>query len=147
MSTEDNKRIVRRWIEEVINTGDIARIDEFVAPDYVEVHDGVAHQVGPDGASEHVLGVRRTYPDLRVTVERQIAEGEWVATVITARGTHAGEWLGIDPTGEQVQITGVNVDRVVDGLIVEHGGAANMLEALLAIGAVRVVGPGTPGNA
>jgi predicted ester cyclase len=88
---------------------------------------------------QHVLGVRATYPDLHLTIERQIAEGEWVVTQITARGTHRGEWLGIAPTGLPVVITGVNVDRVVGGRIVEHGGAANMLDALLEIGAVRPV--------
>ena len=60
---------------------------------------------------------------------------------ITASGTHVGEWMGIAPTGETVTFTGVNVDRVVDGRVVEHGGAANMLGPLLEIGAIRVVGP------
>ena len=76
----------------------------------------------------------------RKLVEQQIAEGEWVATRITARGTHSGEWLGIAPTGRSVAFSGVNWDRVVDGRIVEHGGAANMLGPLLEIGAVRAVG-------
>jgi predicted ester cyclase len=141
MSTEDNKKLVRRWLEEVVNTGDVDRIDEFIAPNYVESYMNVEHQIGREGAREHVLGVRQTFPDLEVTVEQQIAEGDWVATRITARGTHTGEWIGIAPTGERVEMTGVNLDRVVDGLIVEHGGAANMLEPLLGIGAVRVVGP------
>jgi predicted ester cyclase len=87
----------------------------------------------------HVLGVRQTYPDLHITVEQQVAEGDWVATRITARGTHLGWWLGIEPTGQQVAITGVDLDRVVGGRIVEHGGAATMLEALLSIGAVQLV--------
>jgi predicted ester cyclase len=52
---------------------------------------------------------------------------------------HTGEWLGIAPTGRPVVITGVNVDRIVNGRIVEHGGAANMLDALLEIDAVRPV--------
>jgi predicted ester cyclase len=63
-----------------------------------------------------------------------------VVTCITARGTHKGSWLGIKPTGKPVVFTGVNIDRVVDGRIVEHGGAANMLGPLLEIGAIKVVG-------
>lgn len=51
-----------------------------------------------------------------------------------------GSWLGMKPTGKDVEFTGVNVDKVVEGRIVEHGGAANMLEPLLEIGAVQVVG-------
>lgn len=138
----DAKTVVRRYLAEVVNTGDVSRIEEFLSPDYREVHDGRVHPIGIPGARDHVLGVRRTYPDLEVTVERQIAEGEWVATVITARGTHAGEWAGIRPTGKVLTYTGVNVDRVVDGRIVEHGGAANLLGPLLEAGAVRIPGTG-----
>lgn len=141
MTCEANKLLIRRYIDEVVNTGNVARLDEFIAPDYVEVHDNLRYPIGREGAIQHVLGVRTTYPDLHVTVERQIAEGEWVATAITARGTHRGAWLGIAPTGQAVTFSGVNVDRIVDGRIVEHGGAANLLGPLLAIGAIQVVGP------
>lgn len=102
--------------------------------------DGKRYCVGIQGAADHITGVRKTYPDLHLTIDRQIAEGEWVATCITARGTHMGEWMGIAPTGKQVVFTGVNIDRVVNGRIVEHGGAANVLGPLLDIGTVRVVG-------
>ncbi len=139
MSIESNKAVVRGYLEEIINTGDIGRIGEFIATDYAEVFEGRRYELGLAGAREHVLGVRRTYPDLTVTIERQIAEGEWVASSIVAKGTHRGEWLGIAPTGKLLTYTGVNVDRVVNGRIVEHGGAANLLTALLDAGAVRVV--------
>jgi formylmethanofuran dehydrogenase subunit C len=88
-----------------------------------EVMDGKRYPVGLEGAASHVMGVRNTYPDLHY-----------------GRGTHKGEWIGIAPTGRKVAFTGVNVDRVVGGKIVEHGGAANMLGPLLEIGAIRVVG-------
>ncbi|MBW7956309.1 MAG: ester cyclase [Deltaproteobacteria bacterium] len=140
MSFEENKLLVRRFYEEVVNTGDVESIERFISPEYVEVQDGKRHAVGIEGAKAHILGVRQTYPDLHVTIERQIAEGEWVASLIIARGTHKGSWLGMKPTGKPVAFTGVNVDRVVNGRIVEHGGAANLLFPLLEIGAVRVVG-------
>jgi len=141
MSTKKNKNIIRRYYEEVVNTGNVDVIEEFISEEYNEVLDGKRHSVGIEGAKAHIIGVRQTYPDLHLSIERQIAEDEWVATCITARGTHlAGSWLGIKPTGKLVAITGVNVDRVVGGRIVEHGGAANSLEALLEIGAVKVVG-------
>ena len=141
MPSEDNKLLVRRFYEEIVNTGNVARMEEFIAPEYAEVHEGKRLAVGIEGAKEHVLGVHQTYPDLHLAIERQIAEGEWVATCITAHGTHQGSWLGINPTGKTVAFTGVNIDRVVDGRIVEHGGAANLLEPLLKIGAIKVVGP------
>ena len=143
MSIEANKELVRRYIEEVVNTGRVAEIGSFVSPDYVELHENVRHEVGLEGAKEHILGVRQTYPDLHLVVEHQIAEGDWVVTRVTMRGTHRGEWLGMEPTGKAVEMTGVNVDRVVGGRIVEHGGAANLLEPLLRIGAIEVVKHGT----
>jgi predicted ester cyclase len=142
MSLEDNKAIVRRFYEEVVNTGKVDGIESLISPEYTEVLDGERHVTGIEGAKAHTTGVRQTYPDLHLTIEQQIAEGEWVVTCITARGTHKGWWLGIKPTGKRVAFTGVNVDRVVDGRIVEHGGAANMLGPLLEIGAIRVVGDG-----
>lgn len=141
MSADENKLLVRRYYEEVLNTGNVDRLAEFISPAYVEVHNNVRHPMGLEGAKEHVLGVRRTYPDLHLTVEQQIAEGEWVVTRVTARGTHQGVWLGMRPTGKKVEMTAVNIDRVVDGRIVEHGGAANLLEPLLEIGAIRIANP------
>lgn len=139
MSLEANKGITRRFYEEVVSTGTVERVAEFVAPDCVEV-DGQSRVVsGIEGMMEHVRGVRAVYPDLRITVDRQIAEGEWVASIITARGTHEGEWIGMKPTGRSLVFTGVNVDRVVNGRIVEHGGAANLLFPFLEAGAIRVV--------
>ena len=141
MNIEKNKLLVRRFYEEIVNTGNVDKIDDLISPEYTEVTDGKRYAVGIDGAKAHIIGVRETYPDLNISIERQIAEGEWVVTCITARGTHKGTWIGIKPTGKAVAFTGVNVDRVVDGRIVEHGGAANMLGPLLEIGAIKVVGP------
>jgi predicted ester cyclase len=137
----DNKLLVRKYIEEVINTGVVDEIEKYISNDYTEIFEGKRYLLGIDGAREHIRGVRRTYPDLTLTIEQQVAEGEYVATCITARGTHQGEWLGIKPTGKLVTYTGVNIDRVVNGRIAEHGGAANLLGPLLEIGGVRVVGP------
>ncbi len=141
MAVDDNKLLVRRYYEEVVNTGHVNGLADFISPEYVEVHNNTRHSIGLEGAKEHVIGVRETYPDLHLTVEQQIAEGEWVVTRVTARGTHQGVWLGMRPTGKKVEMTAVNIDRVVDGRIVEHGGAANLLEPLLGIGAIRVADP------
>lgn len=140
METNENKLIIRHYIEEVINTGNVDQVERFISPDYVEIYEGKRYQLGIKGAQEHILGVRQTYPDLKLTVEQQIAEGDWVATSIIARGTHCGVWLGIKPTGKVLTYSAVNVDGVVEGRIVEHGGAANMLGPLLEAGAIRVVG-------
>ena len=96
MSNKENKELVRSYYEQVVNTGEVDQITRFISPDYVEVQENQRYSIGLKGAKEHVLGVRRTYPDLQLTVEQQIAEGEWVATRVTMRGTHQGEWRGIN---------------------------------------------------
>ena len=141
MSTMENKALVRRYYEEVVNTGNVAELGRFIAADYIEVYNNVRYPVGLEGAKRHVIGGRETYPDIHLTVEQQIAEGEWVVTRVTARGTHKGLWMGMKPTGKKVEMVVVNIDRVVDGRIVEHGGAANLLEPLMAIGAIKVAEP------
>ena len=133
MSTSANKLLIHRLIEEVINTGDVARLPEFVAPGFL------------DEFREHILAVRRTYPDLHLTIDQQIAEGDLVATCVTMTGTHRGEWPpGAKPTNKPVRMQGVNIDRIREGLIVEHGGAANQMEAFMEIGVLQLAESGPP---
>lgn len=136
---EANKTLVRRFIEEIVNTGDVTRIGDFVSPECVETDGKLRVVSGVAGMADHIRGVRSTYPDLRLTIQRQVAEGEWVATQVLATGTHSGEWLGMTPTGKVLVMVAVNLDRVVSGKLVEHGGAASMLEPLLEAGALRPV--------
>jgi predicted ester cyclase len=123
-----NKLLIRRYLEEVVNTGDIERVAEFVASHDVET------------AKQHVRGVRATYPDLHVTVVCQIAEGDLVASRVVGRATHQREWRGIRPTKKPIVIDAVNIDRVADGKIIEHWGVANDFEALFKLGALSANG-------
>ena len=136
----NNKLIVREYIEKVVNTGDINLIEKFISVDYSEVYSNKKIQVGISGAKEHITGVRKTYPDAQLIIDQQISEGDWVVTCFTMRGTHMGSWIGIKPTKRKIEVTGVNVDKLLEGKIVEHGGAANMFEGLLEIGAIKIVG-------
>jgi predicted ester cyclase len=134
----DNKSLVKDYIELVLNAGDISLIPKYVSPDYVEIYNNKKYSVGIEGAKDHIIGVRNNYPDIKLSINQQIAEGEWVATCYTMSGTHTGSWMGIKPTGKEIMVTGVNIDKIVDGKIVEHGGAANMFEGLLDIGAIEI---------
>lgn len=138
--TEQNKRLVKRFYEEVVGTGRADKLSDFISSDYAVVHERTRQVVGIEGARDHIVGVRNTYPDMTLEVAQQVAEGEWVVSKVFMRGTHAGEWLGMKPTGKTVEMSAVNIDRVVAGRIVEHGGAANLFEPLLGIGAIRIVG-------
>jgi predicted ester cyclase len=137
MEKLDNKTIIRQYIERIENTGDVSNIREFVAEEYTEVYEGERYPIGIQGAIEHVRGVRRVFPDLHLTIENQISEGEWVVTIYSVTGTFKDEWFGMKPTGKPITFTGVNVDRIRDGKIIEHGGAANMLEPLMKAGIIQ----------
>ena len=136
METRNNKTIIRRYIEEIENTGDVSKIHDFISENYVEVHEGERYQIGIQGAIDHVLGVRHVFPDLKLTIHEQISEGEWVASVYSVTGTFKNEWFGMKPTGMPITFTGVNMDRVRDGKIIEHGGAANLMDPLMKAGVI-----------
>ena len=139
-SESENKLLTRRFLEEVVNKGDVDRLPEFLAPHFVVQH---ANITGIEGFRDHVLAFHRWYPDLVVTLEGQVAEGDMVVTWWTMRGTHLGEFGGVPPTKKQITLRGVNVQRIRDGRIVEHSGGSNSLEALLELGAVRWSGAGS----
>ena len=112
MGKIENKKIVCRYIDEIENIGDVSNILEFIAEDYVEIYEGERYEIGIKGAIDHVLGVRRVFPDLKLTIENQISEGEWVVTVYSVTGTFKDEWFEMKPTGKTITFTGVNVDRL-----------------------------------
>jgi steroid delta-isomerase-like uncharacterized protein len=160
-SESQNKMLARRFLEEVVNTGAVDRLSDFLAPEYVAPILGIT---GIDQAREHMLTFRHYYADMVVTVEGQVAEGEIVATWYVMRGTHLGGIAGVPATGKKITLRAVNVQRIRNGRIVEHWGGSNSLEALLEIGLVRWAsdlgtasqaaqagaspngGSGTPGN-
>jgi predicted ester cyclase len=137
-SIESNKLLVKRYITEIVNTGLTDSISEFIDDNYTEIYDGKTYHLGISGAIDHIKGVRNTYPDLIIEIDHQIGEGNWVATSYIMTGTHSGEWMGIRPTFKKIKATGVNLDCIVNGKIIEHSGAANLLEPLIRIGAVVI---------
>lgn len=138
MSQSDNKLIARRFLEEVVNTGEAQRLPEFLAPEFSDRYAGF---VGIEGAAQHLRTFHHCYPDLQVTVEGQVAEGDIVVTWFTMRGTHSGEWGGIKPTNKVLTLRAVNIQRIENGRIVEQWGGANTFEALLEIGAIGLPRP------
>ncbi len=131
----ENKAVVRRFIEQAFNSGEVAVINELVARDYV-LH--VAPEVrGREGMQHFVAMYRDAFPDYACTVEDQIAEEDKVVTRWTARGTQQGELMGIPPTGKQVTLPGVVIDRVADGQLVETWLHADVLGMLQQLGVVQ----------
>lgn len=125
----DNKLMLKEFYERVVSGNLIEEIDKYVA-EHCSVRIGEeVIPAGLAGMKQHVVDVRKTYPDLKIRITRQYSEGDYVISEIIMEGTHLGEWLGIKPTGKRISITGVNVDRVINGKMVEHGGAANTFDA------------------
>jgi steroid delta-isomerase-like uncharacterized protein len=120
MSSEQNKAIVRRAFEEPWK-GNLDVVDELIATNYVG-HDPANPEPlrGPEGVKEFVSVYRAAFPDARITVEQQLAEGDLVATRWSGRGTHEGELMGISPTGKQTTVTGLTISRLEGGKIVEE---------------------------
>jgi steroid delta-isomerase-like uncharacterized protein len=117
---EESKAVVRRFLEDIFGGGNLELIDELFAPDYVLHDPALPEEVrGPEGMRRYVSMYRGAYPDTDFTIEDQIAEGGEVVTRWTGQGTHEGELMGIPPTGNRVTVTGIEVDRVVDGRIEE----------------------------
>jgi predicted ester cyclase len=134
MSEAENKLLARRLLEEVVNTGAAERLPEFLAEDCTNPYTGVQ---GLAWFREHVLTFHKCYPDLVVTVDGQVAEGDTVVTWWTMRGTHSGEWGGVRPTHKRIVLHGVNIQKFRNGRIVEKFGGSNSLEAFLELGVVR----------
>jgi steroid delta-isomerase-like uncharacterized protein len=130
----EHKAVVRRFIGQAFNAGDLAIIDELMTSDYV-LH-GVPEVRGPEGMKHFVTMYRRAFPDYACSVEDQIAEGDKVVTRWTARGTQQGELMGIPPTGKQVILPGVVVDRIVNGRLVETWLQVDVLGMLQQLGVV-----------
>ena len=124
MLSETNKTVSRRFFEEAFGKGNLNVLDEIIAPDHVNNGPGALPELptGPDGAKKLVTVYRNAFPDIRFTIEDQIAEGDQVVTRWTADGTHQGELIGIPPTNKTSTVTGIAVDRIVNGKIAETWG-------------------------
>lgn len=134
---EENKAVVRRLIEEVVNTGNLGAAEELYAPDYAPRDAPVSGDArGPEAATPLLAAYRAAYPDFRMTVEDQVAEGDRVATRYVARGTHEGEIMGVPPTHNRFEVSGICIHRVVGGKIVEDWWQANELGVLLQLGII-----------
>lgn len=116
--SERNKQISRRTFEEIWNEGNVDAVDELFAGDFVS-HSPPDGTRRPEDIKHDVNVMRSAFPDLHFTLEAQIAEGDRVATLWYARGTHEGEFEGIPPTGAQATIQGITIDRIANGKIVE----------------------------
>ncbi len=135
MSTEENKALVRRFVEEFWNEGNMAAADELMAID-AAIHMPTGEVVNLDGLKSFAATWRGSFPDWHSTFEELIAEGDRVAERWIGRGTHRGELQGSPPTGKRVEVSGSVFYRIIGGKIVEFWGQLDMMSLMQQLGAV-----------
>ena len=119
MSAEDNREIGRRFVEEVINKQNLSAADELVDENFVELDPLPGQAQGREGLKQILAMLFAAFPDLHWTTEEEAAEGDKLWSRFTWRGTHRGDFLGIPPTGNQVEVNGVVIDRFEEGKMVD----------------------------
>ena len=135
--SDANKATLRRFLDEAFGKGNLAAVDELIADIFVD------HSPPPDisgdkaGMNQIVKLFRSAFPDLRVTVEDMIAEGDKVAVRVVTRGTHKGELMGIAPTGRSVTINEQHIVQFANGKIAEHWGVEDNLGMMQQLGIVQ----------
>ena len=114
-TTESNKAVIGKFLEEVINQNRMERADDLVVEDFVELDPLPGQRPGREGLKEVLIGMRAAFPDMNWVVEEMVAEGDTVVTRFTWTGTHRDKFLGVQATGRSVEVNGVVIDHLVGG--------------------------------
>jgi len=128
--------MIRRFYEEVFNQRNLAALDDFYAPDHVDHTLPAGLPVGPEGTKQAIAMTLAGFPDLHITIEDMIAEGDKVVTWFTTHGTQQGALGSIPPTGKQVAVSTIEITRIADDKIVEDWGLDDRLGMLQQLGLV-----------
>lgn len=141
-SPEEKKALVRRYLDEAWNQGNEGIVDEILTTDFVlhavhaETADSGGNGRGPESIRRSIALYRQAFPDLQIRPEMMLSDGDTVAVLWKARGTHRGEFRGIAPTNTRVSYTGVNIYRIADDKIAEEWYLGDTLGLWRQLGAV-----------
>jgi steroid delta-isomerase-like uncharacterized protein len=146
MSAGSNKRLAREAIQ-IWTTGDLGAADEIYASDYVnhQHHDpsDLRDLHGLEAMKAFAATFRQAFPDFHDSIDVQISEGEMVATRFTSRGTHRGTFMGAEPTNRELSWSGITIDGICEGKIVESWANWDMLGMMQQLGIVATSGNGS----
>jgi len=137
VSAEENKALLQRAYEQIFNRGNLDQIEEFVSADLVDHETPPPGMEGLEGIEvlrQFVKVFRDAFPDLRFTAEDMIAEGDKVAARYAMRGTHQGEFMGVAPTRNRIEVTGIDIVRFEGGKMVEHWANSDELGMMQQLG-------------
>jgi steroid delta-isomerase-like uncharacterized protein len=134
----DNKAVVRRFIDEVFNQGNLTTLDEVVDVGFVEHEAFPGLSADRAGLSTFVTTLRDAFPDLNFEIVAMVGEGDEVWIHNISRGTHKGEFMGVPATGNSVEVAAIDRVRMRDGRIVEHWGVTDIMTMMQQLGVVPV---------
>ncbi|MBN2146705.1 MAG: ester cyclase [Anaerolineales bacterium] len=135
MPLQENKALVRRFVEKVQNQHNLAEIDELCSPNFVD-HSGAANLPGIEGVKAFFTMMFTAFPDMHFTIRQQLAEGDQVATQKTFFGTHLGTFMAIPPTGKQVSVEVIDIYTISEGKITDHWSVGDFLSMMQQLGVV-----------
>jgi predicted ester cyclase len=136
----DDYRAIYLRVIAAVQEGNFKALDDLLADDLVDHNPIPGQSPGREGFKEWMASARQTFPDLSATVEDTVVENDRLAGRVTFRGTHSGSLAGVRGTNLPVEFTAFHIVRFSQGKIVEWWGTANLLDALLQVGA-RIIGP------
>jgi steroid delta-isomerase-like uncharacterized protein len=142
MSTEANKAIARRFFE-ASDANDQVAFDALLAPDLVVHYPGAPGPLDRETFLQLANMMLAAFSDRQYTIDDQIAEGDKVATRVTWRATHRGDFQGLPPTGKQVAVSGISIERIKDGKIVERWVSFDQLGTMQQLGVMPAPGQAT----
>lgn len=126
----NNKYIVKYFYEVIVSENLLEKLPNYISENCMLKVGEETFPLGLKGMEKHLIDVKKTYPDYTMKIIQQYEDGDYVISEFMMQGTHEGEWIGIKPTHKTLIFTGVDIDRVVNGKIVEHGGAVNTFDTL-----------------
>jgi steroid delta-isomerase-like uncharacterized protein len=135
----ESERLVRRFVDEVVNGGNFELLPMLFAADHVS-HQPLGDHYGHDGVRITVAELRQAFSELSVSIEELITAGDHVIHRFTLTGTQSGPWLGLPPTGRTVRATGIAIDRVAAGVLAERWVLLDAVSVLRQLGGAMVLG-------
>jgi steroid delta-isomerase-like uncharacterized protein len=143
MSVEENKLVVREFIEETLNKGNVDAAGDYVSDSVVELVPFPGQGPGLSGLKDVLRGMCIAFPDLRWTIEEQIAEADKVLTRFIWAGTHKAEFLGVPATGHPVSVWRMVIDRLENGKIKDTRILMDVLGLMQQLGVLPSSGAGS----
>ena len=132
---------MRRYVEQVPNGGHLEVLDEMAAPSYKRYLSAAAAPINAAANKQRLAGLRAVFPDLQITIDDMIAEGDRVVYRGTARGTQQVAFMGIPPTGKQAAVAVIEIIRIENGKFVEHLGGPDTMDLVQQLGGVVSAAP------